>query len=154
MQRTLHFNTSRADRRSLGESAQHPLGDTDSDEYGSFDEEELELLNDIFDYSLLQGQASGSALPPKPVLNIALQPVTYPSLEAPAIPVALSSLEAIEGQFDDPEDEDDVEASEHGFQKPRLRHLGSQTAARGSVLEIQYESVAQPSTTGTSSRFF
>jgi len=147
----LHFNT---DHRPSCRPAQQPY-DTDSDEYGSFDEEEIKLLNDIFEvHPLSQGQASESGLYPvlpKPVLNISSQAVTQPSLEASA---KLSSLEDFEGQFDGPEDEGDVEASERGFQKPRLRHLGSQAASRGGVLEVQYESIVQPSTTGISSYFF
>lgn len=145
----LHVSTSRADHRFSCSPEQHPPHDTDSDEYGSFDEEELELLNDIFEHSLPAGQASGGALP---VLNISSQPITYPSLDGFAKPVTLSSLEAFEGQFDDPEYEDDVEASEQGCQKPRLRR---QMAARNDVLEVQLdESVLQPSTTGIPSCFF
>ena len=77
-----------------------------SDEYDSFDEEELELLND-----LLQSYS----LPRQPATRDYPEKICYPSLN-------ITGQSDSEGQFDDAEEEPNLPRVEA---KPNLSHVGA-----------------------------
>lgn len=156
--RRLRLHPARVDERPSQASPRLDSADLDTDDYGSFDEEELEILNDLLQvHSLPAGQAANVLPHPQPISSL------YPTLPTlltdnpptPASsttfkPVISQSFEPSEGQFDDPEDDEDAgdAPSEHGLQKPISRIKDSRFPRKDEpFLTVQYEGT-QSDTTG------
>lgn len=154
MRPTLHSSSSRADRQSLRAPVRSQPSSTDTDEYDSFDEEELEILNGILEAHELPLQTE-NALPPSPPLYPLLPKLSadFSDSKIPytSIQTSVSTLTAVIRQSDNPEGVEnlrDVEEVEHGSQIPRLRHQSPPSITRGAILEVRYEGGVQLRTTG------
>lgn len=107
-----------------------PAAGSDTDDYGSFDEEELELLNDLLQPHSL------------PATSDHPDKTCYPSLSITGQPAAqLISVEDSKGQLGDAEEISDlphVEARADGFQMPALP---METVTDDIVFHVQYADI-------------